>query len=400
MTGVRGYHNHHCVYGIYMIIEKLHYYILFGDTVRILPLIIAGYGYLLIKSVSYVIRRFIWRQNPDPGDIKELGKAVSLIACFALFFSVFAAVMIPAISSPDPERIVAVNAALMKADKAFFGVYPPFWFHDASNPSKPFFDAYGRVLLEIYRNLSLVLGAILIALFAINYNILLRFLTAFFVAVAISFPFWYVFPALSPMEGYMYNVVNAEFPDEISALIARYQPTPALSAYFNHIKSITTPRDKTFFAITTIPSMHVAWGLMAAFFSIRALPLLAFVLFPYALLNTLSVIYVMQHYAVDIAAGALVSALAIGAATYLVKKFQTGDTVSLIIQKDIRRTIDTIVSLLKHCRVAYNAERLNPVRMGASRLADENLTPLSAISTATSDRNRGSSNGVKDIVTT
>lgn len=236
---------------------------------------------------------------------------VLLVVGAAVTALIASSVVLVTYNASSRADIPAINQALMETDRLVFGTYPPFWFQAGDNPLKPFFDALAPLLISVYNNLPIVLGLSLTALFFINGICWARMLLAFVLSLILSAPIWFLAPALSPLDAYRYPLITAEPTAEITAAITAYQPNERLQRFQEAIQSLRRPEATTFYPITTIPSMHVAWATILVYFLARAWrPSLIFGL-PYAALNLLATLYTLQHYAVDLPAGLAASLVAI-----------------------------------------------------------------------------------------
>lgn len=140
---------------------------------------------------------------------------------------------------------------------------------------------------------------------------------AFFLSIILSLPFWYFFPSLSPLEGYIKNIPKVSLSVDISEATFSYRPNDDLKSFFAHVEAVKENMAGNFMAVTTMPSMHVAWATIALYFGVMTWAALAYFLVPFYILTFIAAIYTMQHYAVDTFAGAFIAIAAIA----IVKKF-------------------------------------------------------------------------------
>ena len=65
------------------------------------------------------------------------------------------------------------------------------------------------------------------------------------------------------------------------------------------------------YLVSTLPSPHVAWGILVVWFGVGLYSRSVLVLLPWGVLNCVGAIYSLQHYAVDAVAGIIVAFIAI-----------------------------------------------------------------------------------------
>lgn len=232
------------------------------------------------------------------------------------------------------------NDLLLEADKDLFGVYLPFWFQDRLNPYKPWLDLLARPLVMAYKSLVLALGLLFIVLIVRQEKLFLEMLAVFVLCILFSLPLWSILPALSPIV-YLRPENLSQTPIEIQEVVARYEPNRLLATYQAQLLHIRAQGPPEFLQITTIPSMHIAWVTAFLVIAVRAYKWLAIVAVPYFVLNIVSTIYTLQHYAVDTPAGIAVALAAMAGAHFLVTKWQKTNpariTLTHLLQEDLRK---------------------------------------------------------------
>jgi membrane-associated phospholipid phosphatase len=62
---------------------------------------------------------------------------------------------------------------------------------------------------------------------------------------------------------------------------------------------------------STFPSMHAAWGVITAYSAMTISPWLGIVFVPWAILNGIGSVYILEHFAVDIFFGTFIALLSI-----------------------------------------------------------------------------------------
>lgn len=304
--------------------QTLTYYYQFGQGGALLYFIIPFGLYVVVRVSVAIVASFVLphssvqvRQSNVIG--RELISSVVVLGSVAALFVLTAHGVDTVLrhGAANPSSVARNSYALMEADKALFGTYVPFWFHDGTNILKWLFDGISPILLIIYWSMTKILGASLFLMFVINELVFLRMFLAVFVCLFVSLPVWYAVPALSPLEAYHKPVIEGvPFNESIRQTLRSYAPPRALTGYFSYVQSIAPKnvgREEKFLAITTFPSMHVAWVTVLVFFAgVIAFPTLSIGI-PYMLINALAAVYSLQHYAIDAVAGLFIAVLAIGA---------------------------------------------------------------------------------------
>ena len=290
-----------------------------------------GQGLFLLFFLFALSLYLMWRIAIDlllvklRGDKHALQHAIQLVKASAWFAAGLIVVLsivgliVREIDGTAAERadIAANNNTLMAMDKALFNVYPPLWFQQTDNIFKPFFDATMSSWIYLYGLLTIVMTFAFIYLFALNRRLFMQLLTAFFLCMALSFPFWYAFPAISPLVSYWHPIIEQDIPEDVQTQLDQYQPNEILAAYLQRVAEARDSVKDKIIIVTTIPSMHIAWGTLVVYYlSVAWRPFLIGTI-PFFLLNNISTLVTMQHYAVDVIAGIIVAVLAIIIARYV-----------------------------------------------------------------------------------
>ncbi len=307
--------------------------------------------YVLYKGGSSLAKK-ITREKQEVSE-KDSGVLLLLHAAQLLFVFICGALLITLIVSqlatiPD-YRVFAASERLMAWDEFIFGVPLPFWLNSALGK----YDFLDVFLTTFYRRFDIALFALLVALFLFEKDLFRKFVVAFFLVAIISIPVWYVFPAISPDEMYYQNIFNTHENQFEQAFVA--DSVKNLSASFvgawSNIKL-------NYFAVTTFPSMHVAWGILIAYFAYLLWRPLALGAFLWAAINALSAIYTLQHYGVDIFSGIGVAVVALFLTSLLFKiekKYYIGREPYRIInaiQKDTRLIIEFVRTIFYEVKAA------------------------------------------------
>jgi hypothetical protein len=206
-------------------------------------------------------------------------------------------------------------------------------------------DVMAKPLITVYKSLVLVMGLLFIALIIRQEKLFLGMLVVFVLCILFSLPLWSSLPALSPIV-YLQPEMREGASVEIQEVIARYRPNPSLTKYQEELLKIRAQAPPEFLQITTIPSMHIAWVTAFLVFSMRISRWLAVVAIPYFILNIVSTIYTLQHYAVDTPAGIAVALTAMVCAYFLLQKWPKTDqariTLTHLLQNDLRKISEAI----------------------------------------------------------
>ena len=321
--------------------------------------------YFIIKVYVLLARYLIRREKTTKKEAKHFFVSFGyVLVSIQLGALALGALTLAVTSHPSHSAIMASGDLFMALDKKLFGVYPPFWLHSTLNPYKYFFDALSPLVVSIYGNLVLVLGLIFTLTLVANSRRFYAMLLAFFLCAMIALPFWYLVPALTPVERYVDNILAMPVQEDIQDTLRSYEPNENVSSYLDGLRSRRNQNTDGFLEITTMPSMHVAWGTVIAYFGIRLWAPLAIVLVPYFLVNAFSTVYVLQHHAVDVLVGFLVAVMAIMLAELIIKKIPPTKkpALSTIIQQDLIHLTGLIHRLFK--RVAKIVKDIRSVISG------------------------------------
>ncbi|MCE5268793.1 MAG: phosphatase PAP2 family protein [Planctomycetaceae bacterium] len=279
---------------------------------------IPALGYLLYSAVAYAEERK--RQSQRRSDqtatntkawaferFRAARSCAWLVAASGYALAVHLIAM-NAACLPSRQRVVWANELLMRADHALFGTYVPFEMQE-----QPLFHAMSTPLLFCYQHLSLAIVLVLIALWMFNQGRFRQYLLAFLTVTFIALPGWFALPATTPSEAYRLNKLGVRIPLEIGLETAA--PIAHLDrGVFDMLDQVepfqSVPLQGRFF-ITSLPSMHVAWGILVVWFGAMLHRRLALILIPWGLFNCIGAVFTLQHYAVDAVAGAIVAVIAV-----------------------------------------------------------------------------------------
>lgn len=293
--------------------------------------------YFLFRYIFCALGHVFYKRDISK-DIKFFKSAIILYVIFLLFLLVFGFAMGTLEANTSPEKISYYNNLFINFDKSVFGVHLPFWFQDIKNPLKPVFDFLSFPILFVYMNIAVVLGFIFLFSLIKGEKVFYRLILSFALVLTIGVPLWGIFPATPPFDAYYDNVNNLEVPKNVEVSMSTYQPNPTLASFYDGIKKLNL-KYKNFYAITTMPSMHIAWSVLILYFGFIFWRPLMVVLVPYFILNATATIFILQHYTIDIPAGFLVGVVSIWLAGIIAKKTKTPEIIKNLaetVQGDIR----------------------------------------------------------------
>ena len=301
-------------------IEIFLYYFRFGGArffVSFFALLVVYFNW----KIWYHLFQLVLFNTPLPASLKLLAQKIIFtfigigVICIPMGFALEKVVL-----RAQVPKIVFFSQAFLQIDKMVFGTYVPFWFQSSSNNIKFLFDALSLPIIIVYGSLAFLLGILLFLLFVFKPRYFYKAIMSFFIMFLIGLPLWFFFPAVSPHDAYIDNVLYVPAPQYLQATLSEYHPNPHLQLYLTSVSALSGEGEEQFFAITTMPSMHIAWASLILFFGIILWRPLAFVLVPYFLLNAIATVYLLQHYAVDIPAGIIVGIISIWVAFIIAKR--------------------------------------------------------------------------------
>ncbi|OHA66474.1 MAG: hypothetical protein A2672_01320 [Candidatus Wildermuthbacteria bacterium RIFCSPHIGHO2_01_FULL_49_22b] len=149
-------------------------------------------------------------------------------------------------------------------------------------------------------------------------NIFREAVAAFFAGIMILFLGWTLFPAMSPHDRFLDNVYGLSVPPLVQEYVNDYRPQEEIRSFLSYIRE--RKEGLSYLPTTTMPSAHVAWATLLAYYAWRAHRWLGLAVLPFALLSMLGTVLFAQHYFVDIPMGMLVNAGSILLVKRLTKK--------------------------------------------------------------------------------
>ena len=212
---------------------------------------------------------------------------IIILFSFATYsFTLFTGLLFK-IASPLKTAIFG-NIAL-SWDKAIFKTYPGIWL----------INKFGGTFLETiflwtYNSLFPMISLLLVVSFFFNKKAFRKLVLSFFISWIIAFPIWFMFPTLSPDFMFRLNSLNMAGSQQITAF-NNFNPTTqlkkSLTSYEREHLIDTNPSERIL-PTSTFPSMHAAWGVIAAYAGIIISPWIGLILVPWAILNGIGAVYV------------------------------------------------------------------------------------------------------------
>jgi membrane-associated phospholipid phosphatase len=270
-------------------------------------------------------------------DLKFFKAIIIFYLIIILFFLLISFILGPFGTRTSSAKISYFNSLFFNIDKSVFGFNLPFWLQDVRNPLKPVLDFLAFPIILVYMNMALAMGTIFLLALTKGKDFFYRVVLSFALVLIIGIPLWGLFPAIAPFEAYYDNVHNLEVPKNVQDAMTTYQPNQTLVSFFDSVKDLNV-KFKDFYAITTMPSMHIAWSVIIVYFGFLFYRPLITVLAPYFVLNGIATIYILQHYTIDLPAGFLVAVTSIWLAGIIASKTKTPKIIVILaetIKEDI-----------------------------------------------------------------
>ena len=312
-----------------------------------------GQGWFIFAFFVFIFGYLAWKismtaltKGPERiRTLKELLGASSVILAFLTVSMFLIGFLTHAVSKvASIEAINTNNALLLGADRFIFSVPGPFWFQMDSNPLRRFFDFLAPVFISSYLSLSLAICFILFVVLIKSGRVTARVVFAFLLCPLISIPFWFAFPATSPLIAYQVPSAYREVSDDISVELEDYQPNQYLERFFDYRVSQNAAGP-----ITTVPSMHIAWVTVIVYYLVLAWKRMIIPGVIYVALVNIGAVFTLQHYFVDLLAGTLVAIFAIGIVRYIpVERVSAVMVVERHLREDARKVL---YFLSRHNRV-------------------------------------------------
>jgi len=285
-------------------------------------------GAIVLGSVIVLLGRTMWLlcaaglRGEPPAALIPRARAASAARAFArecgdffrLAFPVvisllLQAYIVGAVSEASRSRLV--DETLLQWDRVLTGGDPFILLQ-----SFPYPGWFEWSVIASYAGLGAALIIFAVYCFHSYRDIFKEFAAAFTVCSLIMLAVWIAAPALGPQIRFIDNVYNLPIPASVGVALENYRPDGRVRAFQEEImktvgKSSNAP-------ISTMPSAHVAWALLAGWYAFRASRKIAVVFAPFLILSSFGTVFLAQHYLVDIPAGIAAGALAILAVHYYI----------------------------------------------------------------------------------
>lgn len=284
------------------------------------------------------------------GDKKKNAYAIQLAISSATVISVFFFVMfllgvvIHVVDHlPTAEHVAHANTTLYYADHEFLGILAPLSLHTGSGFGSAL-EALRVPMFHAYTTLGIIMAITALLFLTIRPKEFLQMGAAFAIATSLSAPFWIMFPAISPLEGFVDDKIGMTMPEEVSRDLSLISWDEKMDELLSPMRIFWKSGENGFYAITSFPSMHIAWATILLFYGAMFSRLFFLILIPHFILNALSTVYFLQHYAVDIPLG-----IAIGLLAALISLFAIRSTPRDIayVSEETRRSIVRFASILR-----------------------------------------------------
>jgi membrane-associated phospholipid phosphatase len=207
------------------------------------------------------------------------------------------------------DRVFHFTLLIDSIERAIFGNLPAIFLINLFSGS-----IFELIIFYSYVGLSLVATLSLLILIFINIRIFRQTFIAFILALIIALPLFVAIPVISPAGLYVAKILKTEKAD----LVMKQSEIFIKST--NKFQQVFTSKDNSYYAISSIPSLHAAWGLiivlgiimtkrkiLSGFFSI------------WLIFNTIGTFYSLQHYALDTIAGIILGLVSFYLAGQLIK---------------------------------------------------------------------------------
>ncbi|MDO8482459.1 MAG: phosphatase PAP2 family protein [bacterium] len=303
------------------LVKKMNYLAVMGDA-ELNSVFIVLWVFVAIYIVMYPIFNFkksVLRTSPIFSAIKSL-IVINVFASVTAF--VLGLTLTYLFYFVSGSRVFEFTILIDGLERAIFG----------GLPAIPLINFFSGTIVEsvtLYTYLYFVVGFLimLIVLAFFDKNIFRQTLIAFFLSSIISIPIFTALPVISPDGLYLTSVLktdNVNLPE-----LGNFMESPtffSLNAFFHNA---WISEDSSFYSVSSFPSLHTAWGLLAVLgiFKIRR-RILSYIFAVWLFFNSLGTFYSLQHYALDTVAG-LVFGLAMfylaGRLMNLETKYYTGE---------------------------------------------------------------------------
>ena len=258
--------------------------------------------FVALQRKDIPLRKFLISVKKE---ISGLFPAIRIVVILSIFTSV-SLTLLGLIYSLVQGRLK--NEWILNLEHHIFGAYPFLWLHSSFNPLRGLFSFLSSAMILSFSSLGFVMVFTGLFFYFISKKkrIFRAYIISFAIVMLLSFPFWYFFPVNSPNNAYLAG----------SNLPAYYQPEKKVVQFEEAFRK-EQEKDPP---ISTFPSMHVAWALIAVYYLAKFSKKTLFLSLPWAVLLIASTVYLAQHYLVDAFLSMFLVAATIPLANFLSKK--------------------------------------------------------------------------------
>jgi hypothetical protein len=325
-------------------VEALFYYINISGIIYLGPFFLLFFFYILAKIVYNVMNFLMFRIKAL--EFVEFIKSLFLILIVTcLIFSIMGILLYLIVANVNVSKMIYFNKLFLDIDKALFGVYLPFWFQSLDNNIKFVFDFLALPIIISYTKLAFLLNLLLAGFLILRPNYFYQAFLGFFICFFISVPIWFCFPALSPFDSYINNVIIMPENSNLDTYISLYNPNKYLNMVFERFSLQNKGNGRSFFAITSMPSMHIAWSVLILYFGYKFKKSFLLFFVPYFILNFIATLYLLQHYVIDIFFGLIVGIISIFLAQKIAKNKIPKSI--LLLSKELNDDLSKIISIFQ-----------------------------------------------------
>ena len=132
---------------------------------------------------------------------------------------------------------------------------------------------------------------------------------AFAIGMTILMFCWLAVPALSPQDRFVDDVYRLPVTANIAAAVAGYHPQPEIQAFLTNIR--TGKESLPNLPTTTIPSAHIFWLGLAAYYFFKSKKWLGWITLPFIVASAFGTVLLAQHYLLDVVASVVVVGISI-----------------------------------------------------------------------------------------
>jgi len=278
-------------------------------------LIILFFGFIFEQIIGFVFKKLFSKPKNNTEKNKKL--IINWKYILSIFFIIvllsFVTYSLALFTSlifkfASPIKTAQFGRLFLGWDKTIFKTNPGIWL--INHLGGTFFEA---ILMWTYNSIFFIFYVLLLISFFLNKKVFRRLILSFFICWIISLPIWYLCPTMSPDNMFRLDKLSLASATEIknfNNFQSSAQLDKNLKSYEEQHIVNQNPTDR-FLPISTFPSMHAALGIVIVYAGIILCPWLAIILVPWAILNGVGAVYVLEHFSVDIFSGIAVALISI-----------------------------------------------------------------------------------------